>query len=236
MEKSYIRFLIVFVGCLYMSMDSCVVSGFVVNDIGTIEALIANHKAMKKAEDKALAGMTLETGESELTTEQTSKYKQVRDVLNKRMGQVKMSVSLATDLVATSADLFELISDYAKFTSKTFEIAKSKPYVMIYYVNAVSRVADEVEHLTVMISKFALAEGNVLKATNQEKYQLLGMIRNTIWQMKIILTAARNKIYNYQKFVRVVLDIVDFSKQILNDESLNKAISSWKTNSANYGK
>ena len=156
-------------------------------DTGSIEALIDAHKKLKKAEDVAVLELMSVTETTTLTSRITKKYNETRTTLNQRMADGQAYLKLALQLTNITLKLKQLVESYSEFTTLTYEHALKKPYVMVYYARANYKLEKEIKHLSTMIGGYTASGFNLLKATMEERYQLLDKIDSSIRKMNQII-------------------------------------------------
>lgn len=162
-------------------------------DLPSIEALISAHKALSKMEDQGIKEIGAITTTQTFTDKATKAYNQTRTILNKRLSDGVSYVQLATQVTNVTMKLERLIENYKDFTTTTFQYTVKKPYVLVYYTRANLQLKKEIKHLTEMVAGLAAANFNILKATMEEKFQLLSRIEISI--------AAINRIIDHNDLV-----------------------------------
>lgn len=200
------------------------------DDIATIEALIDAHKKMKKAEDIAVLELTAITETQSLTQKMATKYNQTRTMLNQRLADAGSYLTLLSSIASVALQLKDLTESYAEFTETTYKNAQRQPFLVMVYTTANIKIAKEIKHITKCCAEFPLFQTNVLKATMDEKRQILGFISAHIALTQRIINRATltcrsvlaTGVQEYH-----VMDIID-SKT--NQEIINKIIAKWKTN------
>lgn len=200
------------------------------DDVGTIEALIDAHKAMKKAEDQQLVLIAANKIEQDGITKYTKLYNDTKTVINKRMNDVNSYLVLATALTSTTAELKYLVEDYESFTKSSFNSVKKYPIAAAYYANTNKQIAVEVKLMRKWIATFASSGVNLLKATMKEKLNVVYQIKGSVSKMRYMIRRAEWNLmtlrYGGMKFYHVE-DIInsDLSKDIA-----AKIIEKWKKN------
>ena len=130
------------------------------NDQPTIEALISLHKLIKKEEEKALEKVA-------------ASY-----------------VILGTALASTGTDLYRLIDTYAMFTKNTAKYAFKKPAVAWYYTEANFACAREIKNIKQMYATLTASGLNVMRASMDEKLELVNTLHSYISNMLGIIDSA----------------------------------------------
>lgn len=199
------------------------------DDVGTIEALIDAHKSMKKAEDLAILDLTAISGTHKETKDFAKKYNEARSKLNQRLADVNSTITLVSSVFSVTLQLKNLIEDYKDFTVTTYNNAKRQPFLLLTYANANKQIAAEIKSISAKCMEYSLFQTNVLKATMEEKRQILGYISMNIASVQRIINRASllcrsmlaTGIQEYH-----VYDLVNS-----NQDLMNKIISVWKQKS-----
>lgn len=159
-------------------------------DLPTIEALINLHKVLKGAEVDALEKVTTSYGEQSVVTKGARKYNDVRTTLNGRLSNGYSYVLLASAIIGTGTDLYKLIDSYSRFTSSTTRTMFHKPMVAWYYTEAMYACSREVKNIKKMYLRLTAAGVNVMKATMDEKMDMVFELRSYIQDMQQIIDDA----------------------------------------------
>ena len=149
-------------------------------DLPTIEALIALHKAIKKDEDKALQRVAMSFGEQSLITKGADKFNDVRTTLDTRLSNANSYLVLAGAISSTANSLYQLVGDYKNFTTHTFKYVSDKPFVAWYYADANVAIAREIKHCYKLYATVAASGINLMKASMDEKLNLVLTLKTTI--------------------------------------------------------
>lgn len=160
------------------------------DDQPTIEALISLHKLIKKEEEKALEKVTASYGEQSLVTKGATKFNDVRTTLNTKLNNAYSYVILGTALATTGTDLYKLINTYSEFTKNTARYAFKKPAVMWYYTEANFACAREVKNIKTMYLTLTASGLNVMRASMDEKLELVNTLHSYISNMLGIIDQA----------------------------------------------
>lgn len=160
------------------------------DDQPTIEALISLHKLIKKEEEKALEKVTASYGEQSLVTKGATKFNDVRTTLNTKLNNVYSYVILGTALASTGTDLYKLINTYSEFTKNTAKYAFKKPAVMWYYTEANFACSREVKNIKTMYLTLTASGLNVMRASMDEKLELVNTLHSYISNMLGIIDQA----------------------------------------------
>ena len=196
-------------------------------DLPTIEALIALHKAIKKDEDKALQRVATSFGEQSVITKGANKFNDVRTTLDTRLNNVHSYLVLAGAISSTTNSLYMLVKEYKDFTSNTFKHVSGKPFVAWYYADANVAISREVKHCYNLYASVAASGINLMKASMDEKLDL-------VLTLKTSIDRARHIIDNANLYCFLVTDCgwkPDYIWEILNSEVKNaiaeKVINKW---------
>ena len=160
------------------------------NDQPTIEALISLHKLLKKEEEKSLAQVTASYGEQSLITKGAEGFNNVRTTLDTKLSNAHSYLILGAALATTGTDLYQLIRDYADFTVNTGKHAFKKPMVAWYYTEANLACAREVKNIKRMYATLVASGMNVMKASMDEKLNLVNELHGYITNMRGIIYQA----------------------------------------------
>ncbi len=196
-------------------------------DLPTIEALISLHKCIKKDEDAALQRVATSFGEQSLVTKGAKKFNDVRTTLDTKLNNAYSYVVLAGAISATANSLYLLTKEYSAFTSSTFNNVSKKPFVAWYYTEANVAVSREIKHCYKLYASVAASGINVMKASMDEKLNLVLTLKTTIDHARYIIDNAN--LYCY-----LITDCgwkPDYIWEILNsevkDEIVNIVINNW---------
>lgn len=159
-------------------------------DLPTIEALIALHKAIKKDEDQALTRVATSFGEQSLITKGADKFNDVRTTLDTRLSNANSYLVLAGAISSTANSLYQLVRDYKNFMSHTFKYVSDKPFVAWYYTDANVAIAREIEHCYKLYATMAASGINLMKASMDEKLNLVLTLKTTIDKARAIIDNA----------------------------------------------
>ncbi|MCS2793839.1 hypothetical protein NXW97_17845 [Bacteroides faecis] len=159
-------------------------------DLPTIEALIALHKAIKKDEDKALQRVAASFGEQSLITKGANKFNDVRTTLDTRLSNANSYLVLAGAISSTANSLYQLVRDYKNFTSHTFKYVSDKPFVAWYYTDANVAIAREIKYCYKLYATVAASGINLMKASMDEKLNLVLALKSTIDKARAIIDNA----------------------------------------------
>lgn len=197
------------------------------NDLPTIEALIALHKAVKKDEDQAMQRVATSFGEQSLITKGAKKFNDVRTTLNTKLSNAHSYLVLAGAISSTANGLYMLVQEYADFTSTTFKSVKKKPFVAWYYTDANLAISREIKHCYKLYASVAASGINLMKASMDEKLEL-------VFALKRSIDNARYIIDNANLYCWMITEggwKPDYIWEILNssvkDEIVEKVINNW---------
>lgn len=186
MKKVIILFI-----CLVLCLPSARAEVFdLPDDVPTIEALISLHKLMKAEEDDAMARIATSFGEQSLVTKGAKKFNDVRTTLDSKLSNAYSYVVLAGAISGTANSLYRLINDYADFTTNMVETVKKKPMVAWYYSEAMFACNREIKGIKKMYATMTAAGMNVMKASMDEKLEMVMELKTRIDTMRGIIDSA----------------------------------------------
>lgn len=159
-------------------------------DLPTFEALMALHKAVKKDEDQALARIATSFGEQSLVTKGAEKFNYVRSTLDTRLNNAYSYVVLAAAISSTASSLYLLTKEYKDFTANTYKYVSKKPFVAWYYAEANVAIAREIKHAQKLYATVAASGINLMKASMDEKLNLVMSLKDTIENARRIIDNA----------------------------------------------
>ena len=159
-------------------------------DMPTFEALMALHKAVKKDEDQAVARIATSFGEQSLVTKGAKKFNDVRSTLDSRLNNAYSYVVLAGAISSTANSLYMLTKEYKDFTVNTYKYVSKKPFVAWYYTDANVAIAREIKHAQRLYVSMAASGINLMKASMDEKLNLVMSLKNTIDNARRIIDNA----------------------------------------------
>lgn len=182
---------IIFIVCLVLCLSSARAETFdLPHDLPTIEALISLHKLVKAEEDDAMARVATSFGEQSLVTKGAKKFNDVRTTLDSKLSNAYSYVVLAGALSSTANSLYRLITDYADFTTNMVETVKKKPMVGWYYTEAMFACDREIKGIKLMFATMSAAGMNVMKASMDEKLEMVFELKTRIDTMRGIIDSA----------------------------------------------
>lgn len=159
-------------------------------DMPTFEALMALHKAVKKDEDQALARIATSFGEQSLVTKGAEKFNDVRSMLDTRLNNAYSYVVLAAAISSTASSLYLLTKEYKDFTVNTYRHVSEKPFVAWYCTEANVAIAREIKHARKLYATIVASGINLMKASMDEKLNLVMSLKDTIENARRIIDNA----------------------------------------------
>ena len=159
-------------------------------DLPTFEALMALHKAVKKDEDQALARIATSFGEQSLVTKGAEKFNDVRSTLDTMLNNAHSYVVLAAAISSTASSLYLLTKEYKDFTANTYKYVSKKPFVAWYYAEANVAIAREIKHAQKLYATVAASGINLMKASMDEKLNLVMTLKDSIENARRIIDNA----------------------------------------------
>ncbi len=149
-------------------------------DLPTAEALMALHKCIKKDEDQALTRIATSFGEQSIVTKGAMKFNDVRTTLDSKLNNAYSYVVLAGAISSTASSLYRLTRDYKDFTANTFKYVQKKPFVAWYYTEANFAISREIKHCYNLYAAVAASGINLMKASMDEKLNLVMTLKSSI--------------------------------------------------------
>lgn len=159
-------------------------------DLPTIEALMALHKCVKKDEDQAMQRVATSFGEQSLITKGAQKFNDVRTTLDTKLSNAHSYLVLAGAVSSTANSLYMLVREYNDFTSTTFKNVQKKPFVAWYYADANLAISREVKHCYKLYASVAASGINLMKASMDEKLNLVMTLKRSIDNARYIIDNA----------------------------------------------
>lgn len=159
-------------------------------DLPTFEALMALHKCVKKDEDQALTRIATSFGEQSLVTKGAKKFNDVRTTLDTKLSNAHSYVVLGAAISSTANSLYMLSKEYKDFTVNTYKHVKEKPFVAWYYADANIAISREVKHCYNLYASVAASGLNVMKASMDEKLNLVMTLKTSIDRARYIIDNA----------------------------------------------
>lgn len=187
-------------------------------DLPTIEALISLHKMMKAEEDKAMEKIAVSFGEQSIVTKGAKKFNDARTTLDSKLNNAYSYVLLAATLASTSTSLYQLIRDYAVFTGDAAKTFLKKPMVGWYYMEAMYACEREIKNVKALYTTMTASGINVMKASMDEKMNLLFQLKTSIDTIRGIIDNA----YTWCSIVAIGGFKHDYIWDILNSEVKDK--------------
>ena len=201
------------------------------DDILTIEALISAHKSMKKAEDIAVLELSAIAETQDITKKMAAKYNQTRRMLNQRLADVGSALTLFSSVASITMQLKDLTESYADFTERVYNNAKRQPFLLLTYTTANIQIANEIKHITKCCTDFVGFQTNVLKATMEEKRQILGFISAHISAVQRIINRTSIMCRSMLAIGVQEYHVYDIINSKANKDLMKKIIGKWKGNS-----
>lgn len=159
-------------------------------DLPTFEALMALHKTVKKDEDQALARIATSFGEQSLVTKGAEKFNDVRSTLDTKLNNAHSYVVLAAAISSTAGSLYLLTKEYKDFAANTYKYVSKKPFVAWYYTEANVAIAREIKHAQKLYVTVAASGINLMKASMDEKLNLVMTLKDSIENARRIIDNA----------------------------------------------
>lgn len=183
-------------------------------DFPTIEALISLHKMIKGEEDAARDKIAVSFGEQSLVTKGANKFNDARTTLDSKLSNGYSYVLLAASLSYTASSMYKLIQEYSEFAQLSFQYSTKKPMVAWYFAEANLACSREIKNIKALYLTMTASGLNVMKASMDEKLNLVNSIKTSIDTMRGIIDSA----YCWASIVAVGGFHYDYIWDILNSE------------------
>lgn len=183
-------------------------------DFPTIEALISLHKMIKGEEDAARDKIAVSFGEQSMVTKGANKFNDARTTLDSKLSNGYSYVLLAASLSYTASSMYKLIQEYSEFAQLSVQYSTKKPMVAWYFVEANLACSREIKNIKALYLTMTASGLNVMKASMDEKLNLVNSIKTSIDTMRGIIDSA----YCWASIVAVGGFHYDYIWDILNSE------------------
>ena len=197
------------------------------NDFPTIEALIDLHKMIKGQEDAARDRIAVSFGEQSMVTKGADKFNDVRTTLDTKLSNAYSYVLLAACLSSTANSMYRLIQEYSEFARLSAKYTTKKPMVAWYFAEANLACSREIKNIKALYLTMTASGLNVMKASMDEKLNLVNSLKTSIDTMRGIIDSA----YCWASVVAIGGFHYDYIWDILNsevtDEIANGLINQW---------
>ena len=184
------------------------------NDFPTIEALISLHKMIKGEEDAARDKIAVSFGEQSMVTKGANKFNDARTTLDSKLSNGYSYVLLAASLSYTASSMYKLIQEYSEFAQLSVQYSTKKPMVAWYFAEANLACSREIKNIKALYLTMTASGLNVMKASMDEKLNLVNSIKTSIDTMRGIIDSA----YCWASIVAVGGFHYDYIWDILNSE------------------
>lgn len=183
-------------------------------DFPTIEALISLHKMIKGEEDAARDKIAVSFGEQSMVTKGANKFNDARTTLDSKLSNGYSYVLLAASLSYTASSMYKLIQEYSEFAQLSVQYSTKKPMVAWYFAEANLACSREIKNIKALYLTMTASGLNVMKASMDEKLNLVNSIKTSIDTMRGIIDSA----YCWASIVAVGGFHYDYIWEILNSE------------------
>ena len=183
-------------------------------DFPTIEALISLHKMIKGEEDAARDKIAISFGEQSLVTKGANKFNDARTTLDSKLSNGYSYVLLVASLSYTASSMYKLIKEYSEFAQLSVQYSTKKPMVAWYFAEANLACSREIKNIKALYLTMTASGLNVMKASMDEKLNLVNSIKTSIDTMRGIIDSA----YCWASIVAVGGFHYDYIWDILNSE------------------
>ena len=96
-------------------------------------------------------------------------------------------IVLAGAISSTANSLYQLVKEYKDFTANTFSNVSKKPFVAWYYADANVAISREIKHCYTLYASVAASGINLMKASMDEKLDLVMTLKATIDRARYII-------------------------------------------------
>ena len=183
-------------------------------DFPTIEALISLHKMIKGEEDAARDKIAVSFGEQSLVTKGANKFNDARTTLDSKLSNGYSYVLLAASLSYTASSMYKLFQEYSEFAQLSVQYSTKKPMVAWYFAEANLACSREIKNIKALYLTMTASGLNVMKASMDEKLNLVNSIKTSVDTMRGIIDSA----YCWASIVAVGGFHYDYIWDILNSE------------------
>ena len=114
----------------------------------------------------------------------------MRSTLDSKLNNAYSYVVLAGAISSTANSLYMLTKEYKDFTVNTYKYVSKKPFVAWYYTDANVAIAREIKHAQRLYVSVAASGINLMKASMDEKLDLVMTLKNTIDNARRIIDNA----------------------------------------------
>ena len=206
------KFLMILVACSFCFHPASAIEW--PGDLPTIEARISLHKMIKGQEDDARDRIAVSFGEQSLITKGAEKFNDARTTLDSKLSNGYSYVLLAACLSSTANSMYRLIQEYSEFAKLSAKYTTKKPMVAWYFAEANLACSREIKNIKNLYMTMAASGMNVMKASMDEKLNLINSIKTSIDTMRGIIDSA----YCWASIVAVGGFHYDYIWDILNSE------------------
>ena len=160
------------------------------DDLPTISALIELHNQMAKAEELSVHQVSASYLEQEVATENTTKFHEVRKTLNSKLNNAHQWIILAAAMSKTTLDVGNVTKEYIQFTKLMSNNLFRKPQIAWYFAETNYNVAKRISLLKNSITLLVASETNILKATLDERIEVINNIQEQIAVIRSLINQA----------------------------------------------
>ena len=144
------------------------------DDLPTISTLIELHKQMAKA----------------VATENTTKFHEVRKTLNSKLNNAHQWIILAAAMSKTTLDVGNATKEYIQFTKLMSNNLFRKPQIAWYFAETNYNVTKRISLLKKSIALLVASETNILKASLDERIEVIYNIQEQIAVIRSLINQA----------------------------------------------
>lgn len=196
-----------------------------VDDIITLEAFIQLH-IMTHNKEVEVRDRLVNLGSLQLvTTNQTKATKDKMEIYHDRLKAAQSWLMLASSLSNLAIDILDTKNAVADYLKVFPEVAAKSPAGIYMYGDAVYRIEQLVKKALKQMAKLEIANLNVLRATMQQRLDMVYFVKGTLSQIRSIMYSTMN----YCRYVTGREYVTTNIRDIINSESAKAALQTAKS-------
>ena len=145
---------------------------------------------MAKAEELSVHQVSASYLEQGVATENTTKFHEVRKTLNSRLNNAHQWIILAAAMSKTTLDVGNATKEYIQFTKLMSNNLFRKPQIAWYFAETNYNVAKRISLLKNSITLLVASETNILKASLDERIEVIYNIQEQIAVIRSLINQA----------------------------------------------
>ncbi|MDD7319072.1 MAG: hypothetical protein SPF56_00230 [Bacteroidaceae bacterium] len=197
-------------------------------DVPTIEALIALHKKMAKAEKEALNMESGIAAEEIVVKNKSKNWNDVRTTLNTKLKNANSYLIMGMEATQATNELRQLILEYTKLTKDATKDLFKYPLAKWYYAKCTYTMAREIKSIEKQLTALAASNNSILYASMEDKLTMISSIHYSAARMRNLVTRTYwicQSIYLGYIKMNVISEIL---KDDITKEIANGVIRQWK--------